>query len=145
MSLSISDCIGLMIGGQEYAMPIQTMVEAFRADKDQIIRTPDGKEAVQRRGENKLYRVIRLASHFGIEGAETELDKGIMIIVNTGRGAAALFADELTEDMQLVVKPFSPYLASLGLKDKGLAGTSVLGDGSILIVIDPNEITKGGD
>ena len=68
-----------------------------------------------------------------------------MVICNTGRGSAALFVDELTEDMQLVVKPFSPYLASMGLKERGLAGTSVLGDGSILVVIDPNEITKGGE
>ena len=145
MSLSISDCMGVMIGGQEFALPVQTMEEAFRADPKLIVRTPDGKVAVRRHGENRLYRVISLADHFGLEGAEKELDRGIMLLCKGDHGAAALFADSLTEDMQLVVKPFSPYLASYGLKEKGLTGTSVLGDGSILIVIDPGEIMKDGE
>ena len=145
MSLSISDCLGVMIGGQEFALPVQTMEEAFRAEAKLIVTTPDGRTAVRRHGENRLYRVIRLAEHFGLKGDVEELDKGIMLLCKNENGAAALFADSLTEDMQLVVKPFSPYLAGFGLKEKGLTGTSVLGDGSILIVMDPGEIMKGGE
>ncbi len=145
MSLSISDCMGVMIGGQEFALPVQNMVEAFRAEAKLIVTTPDGKTAVRRHGENRLYRVIRLAEHFGLKADTEELDRGIMLLCKNENGAAALFADSLTEDMQLVVKPFSPYLAGFGLKEKGLTGTSVLGDGSILIVMDPTEIMKGGE
>lgn len=144
MSLSISDCLGVLIGGDEYALPIQNLEESFRATPEQIVVTPDGKEAVMRGDEHKLYRVIRLAEHLGVKGNVEELDQGIMLMCKNSDNAAALFVDALTEDMQLVIKPFSPYLASFGLKEKGLSGTSVLGDGTILLVLDTDEIMKGG-
>jgi two-component system chemotaxis sensor kinase CheA len=141
MSLSISDCMGIMLGGQEYAVPVASLTEVFRAKPEQIIITPDGKEMVQR---DKLYKIIRLSEHFGIENCECEYTNGIMLLCSTAQGEAALFADSILEDMQIVVKPFPAYLSRFGLKESGFSGTSVLGDGSIILALDVNEIIKGG-
>ena len=145
MSLSISDCMGLMLCGQEYALPVTYLTEVFRAKKEQIVISPDGHEAVMPSGGGKLLRVIRLSEIFSLSGAVEELDEGIMLICQTAKGEAALFADDVTEAMQIVIKPFSPILASLGLKGAGFAGTSILGDGSIVLVLDTNEILKDGE
>ena len=147
MSLSVSTCMGVMVGGQEYAIPMTALREAFRPQKDQTVRTPEGREAVCRQGENKLFNVIRLGRHFGTEREELPLTEGIILLCNTSGDDdehEALFADALTEEMQIVIKPFSHYLARFGLKEKGLFGTSVLGDGSIIPVIDVNEVLRGG-
>jgi two-component system chemotaxis sensor kinase CheA len=141
MSLSISDCMEIRLGGQEYAVPVSAMAEAFRATPEQLVTTPDGIEMVQK---DKLYRIIRLSEHFGIEGCERDCTKGIMLLCRTAQGEAALFADDIVEDMQIVVKPFPAYLAKFGLKEAGFSGTSVLGDGSIILALDVNEILKGG-
>lgn len=144
MSLSISTCMGVVIGGQEYAVPITDIKEVFRARPEQIIVTPEGRETVLHTTSGRLFNVIRLAEHFGVKGDVDELSEGIMILCRTPQGEAALFADSINDDMQIVIKPFSAYLSRFGLKSSGFAGTSVLGDGSILLVLDVNEIMKGG-
>jgi two-component system chemotaxis sensor kinase CheA len=141
MSLSISDCMAIRLGGQEYALPVSAMTEAFRAKPEQIIVTPDGKEMVLR---DRLYKIIRLSEHFGLHDCESDCARGIMLLCTSPHGDAALFADEIIEEMQIVIKPFSAYLSRFGLKESGFSGTSVLGDGSIIPVIDVNEVIKRG-
>lgn len=51
-----------------------------------------------------------------------------------------LFADEIVSDMSVVVKPFSPLLNRQGVKDNGMSGCSILGDGSITIILDVKTI-----
>ena len=143
MSLSISSCMGIRICGQEYALPISSLKEVFRAEADELIVTPDGKESVLRHGSDKVLKVIRLDDHFGLDGGKRDLTEGIMLVCTTAQGEAALFTDEIIEEMQIVIKPFSPFLAAFGLKERGLSGTSVLGDGSIILVLDIGEIMKG--
>lgn len=143
MSLSISTCMGFMLCGQEYALPVSALDEAFRASPEDIIVTPDGTESVMPKGTKEVIPVIRLDDHFGLSGGERELTRGIMLTCSSGGKKAALFIDDIIEDMQIVVKPFSRYLAAFGLKESGLSGTSVLGDGSIILVTDPGEIMKG--
>jgi two-component system chemotaxis sensor kinase CheA len=133
--------MSIMLGGQEYAVPVSAMKEAFRASSDQLVTTPDGIEMVQK---DKLYKIIRLSEHFGLEDCESDCTKGIMLLCETAQGEAALFADDIVEDMQIVVKPFPAYLSKFGLKESGFSGTSVLGDGSIILTLDVNEILKGG-
>jgi two-component system chemotaxis sensor kinase CheA len=55
---------------------------------------------------------------------------------------AVLFADSIISDQQIVVKPFSPLLADYPLKEAGMSGCSILGDGTITIALDVNEIIK---
>lgn len=140
MSLSISDCMGIKLAGQEYAAPVSALSEIFCPSSEQLVFTPDGKEMVLKDG--KLYRIIPLSKHFGLDGCETDYTKGIMLLCATDHGEAALFADGIIGDMQIVVKPFSAYLSRFGLKESGFSGTSVLGDGSIILNLDINEIIR---
>ncbi|WP_410077891.1 chemotaxis protein CheW, partial [Ruminococcus sp.] len=65
--------------------------------------------------------------------------KGIMLCCKDGGKEAVLMADRITVDQQVVVKPFSPLLDAYPLKESGMAGCSVLGDGSITIILDMKE------
>ena len=139
MSLSISDCMVIQLGGREYAVPVSAIKEIFRPKAEQLNVTPDGRETVL---SDKLYRMIRLSEHFGLEGCESDPQGGIILLCTTESGEAALMADGILEEMQIAIKPFSAYLSKFGLKEAGFSGTSVLGDGSIIPVLDVNEIIK---
>lgn len=139
MSLSISDCMVIQLGGREYAVPVSAIKEIFRPKAEQLNVTPDGRETVL---SDKLYRMIRLSEHFGLEGCESDPQGGIILLCTAESGEAALMADGILEEMQIAIKPFSAYLSKFGLKEAGFSGTSVLGDGSIIPVLDVNEIIK---
>lgn len=144
MSLSISDYMAFYIGGQEYALPVSQIAEVISASEDQVITTPDGKEVLERGGT--LYRVIRIAERLDIPSAKEGFNGGIFIICTDKSGdTAAVSVDSVSEEMQLAVKPFPSYLSGFKLKEYGLSGTSVLGDGRIVIILDASGILKGGD
>ncbi len=145
MSLTVSDCMGFMLGSQEYAVPVSELSEIFRPLEENITVTPEGEEMIYLSEEKKFCRIIRLAEKFKLNGCKTDLTDGIMLLCKNASAQAALFADSVTEDMQIVIKPFSAYLARFGLKESGFSGTSVLGDGSIIPVIDANTILKGAE
>jgi two-component system chemotaxis sensor kinase CheA len=66
----------------------------------------------------------------------------MVILVEGGGKQACLLADELIGEQQVVVKPFSPLLNRYNVKQNGMAGCTILGDGSITIILDINNIIQ---
>lgn len=93
----------------------------------------------------KCLSLIRMSDHFDIPNAEKDVTKGIMLCCKDGGKEAVLMADRITVDQQVVVKPFSPLLDAYPLKESGMAGCSVLGDGSITIILDMKEFLSNYD
>ena len=80
----------------------------------------------------QCFPVLRLHEIFGIETQITDICQGIiMLIENNGRGFC-IFADELVGQQQVVVKPLPSYIK----KVQGLAGCTLLGGGSISLILD---------
>lgn len=140
LSLSIIDVLGVSAGGGSFSVPVSSVREVFRAREEQLIKDPCGTELVMLRG--KCLRIIRLSEAFGFGSQRPELTGGIMLYCSEEGREAVIFADELTADQQVVVKPFSPLLSRFNLKENGLTGCSVLADGSITLITDVNEIFK---
>lgn len=138
LSLSIVDVLSVDIGGENLSVPMAAIKEAFSCKEENYICDADGNEFIMLR--DKCMPLIRLAKHFEIDGGETDVTKGIMIHCRQDGKQAVLMADRITTDQQVVVKPFSPVLDPYRLKESGMAGCSVLGDGSITIILDMKEI-----
>ena len=140
LSLSIIDVLDVKAGGTDLSVPVSSVREIFRAVPDQLITDPGGAELVMVR--EKCLRVIRLADSFELESERLPLTEGIMLYCAEGDREAVIFADELTSDQQVVVKPLSILLNKYDLKRKGIAGCSILADGSITLITDINELLK---
>ena len=56
--------------------------------------------------------------------------------VEAGERSYCLFVDELMGEQQIVVKPMPAYVNSFNIKNYGITGCSILGDGSISIILD---------
>lgn len=143
LSLSIVEVLSLQVGKSSLSVPVSSVMEAFSCDGEGFITDPDGNEFVYLRG--KCMPLIRLSKHLDIPDAQEDVRKGIMVHCRDGGENAVLFADGIICDQQVVVKPFSPLLSHIKLKEAGLAGCSILGDGSITLILDTKEILTGGD
>lgn len=138
LSLSIVDGMEISVGSSIFTIPISYIKESFKLRPGQLIRDTDGREMILIRGE--CYPLIRLCRLYGLSGAVEEINEGIIILVESDNKCACLLADELIGEQQVVVKPFPPLLANYNVKQNGMAGCSILGDGSITIILDISNI-----
>ena len=90
------------------------------------------------RGE--CFPLIRLHRLFNTPTETTDLHDGIVIQIESGDKVACIFADELLGEQQVVVKPFPSFLGKYEIKKLGLSGCTILGDGSISLILDANNL-----
>lgn len=143
LSLSILDVLSVDVGNEDFSVPVSAISEAFSCKAENFITDPEDNEFIMLR--DKCLPLIRMGKHFDIPNAEQDVTKGIMLCCNDGGKEAILMADRITVDQQVVVKPFSPLLDAYPLKESGLAGCSVLGDGSITMILDMKEFLGNYD
>lgn len=143
LSLSIIDVLSVQVGTSSLSIPALSVREAFSCKREDYITDPEGNEFIYLR--EKCLRVIKLSQAFRLE-TECQLpDQCIFIYVKEGNKEGVLMADSLICDQQVVVKPFSPLLDDLKLKEAGLSGCSVLGDGSITMILDVRALLSSGE
>jgi two-component system chemotaxis sensor kinase CheA len=136
LTLAIIDGMLIAVGKSRYIIPTTAIRESFRAEAKQIIEDTEGNELIMLRGE--CYSVIRIHRKFGVNTEVTNLEEGIIVVVEDGSNTVCLFADELVGEQQVVVKPIPAYIR----KSKGLAGCTIQGDGSISLILDVNGILE---
>ncbi len=134
LTLAIVDGMEISVGGSIMTIPITSIRESFKISAKQIVKDVNDNEMVMIRGE--CYPVIRLYQAFGIETAVHSILDGIIILVETEDKAVCLLADQLIGEQQVVVKPLPSYLNRFNVKDCGIAGCTILGDGSISLILD---------
>jgi len=141
LTLAIVDGMNIAVGSTVFTLPITAIRQSFKiGDESQIIHNTDGSEMIILRGE--CFPVLRLRDVYSIESGTENLLEGIMIQVDCGGSGYCIFTDELIGEYQVVVKPFPIFLNRYDLKNKGLSGCSVLGDGSISLILDVNTLRK---
>lgn len=139
LTLAIVDGMNIAVGKTVFTLPITAIRQSFKVtDESQIIHNTDGTEMILLRGE--CYPIIRLKNLFDIEEGCENITDGIMIQVDSNNSGYCLFADELIGEYQVVVKPFPVFLKKYDLKNQGISGCSVLGDGSISLILDVNTL-----
>lgn len=138
LTLAIVEGMNIRVGKSRYTIPITTISESFRPDQKDCMMDPDNNEMVMIRGQ--CYPILRLHQHYQIKNAETDLTKGILIMVEQEEKVICVFADELLGQQQVVVKALPNYVNSMK-KILGLAGCTLLPDGSISLIMDISGLT----
>lgn len=140
LSLSIVDGMEIAVGDSIFAIPINVISSSFKVLPEQLVKDTSGSEMIMVRGE--CFPLIRLYELYDLQPSTHDLYEGIVILVETDGKQACLFADELLGEQQVVVKPFPKLLSSYNIKQHGMSGCSILGDGSITIILDVDNIIK---
>lgn len=133
LTLAIIDGMNIKVGHSCYTIPTTSIKESFRPKEKDLITDPDGNEMMMVRG--KFYPILRLHQHFNVKTEVTDFTKGIIIMVEQDGESMCIFADELIGQQQVVVKALPEYIKKLK-KIRGLAGCTLLGDGSISLILD---------
>ncbi|WP_019553383.1 chemotaxis protein CheA [Propionispira raffinosivorans] len=133
LTLAIITGMTIKVGQSRYTIPIMSIRESFKPSLDNILVDPNGNEMIMVRG--KCYSIVRLHQLYHIAGAATDFDDGVMIMVETEKTTIGLFADQLIGQQQIVVKPIPAYIKNIS-KTQGITGCTLLGDGSISLILD---------
>lgn len=139
LTLAIIDGMTIEVGDSRYTIPIISIKESFKAKEEDIVTDPDGNEMIMIRGAS--YSVLRLYKLFKIKNGIENINDGIMIMIESEGKSFCVFADRLIGEQQVVVKALPEYIKNLK-RVKGVIGCTLLGDGSISLILDIADLTE---
>ena len=137
LTLAIIEGMSVGVGKSCFSIPISYINRSFRPDTGQIFRDPDGTEMIM--VEGKCAPVVRLNQVYGIDNAIEDETNGIILILEAGDQKYAVVADKLLGVQEIVVKPVPKYIQKV-MKTTGISGCTLLGDGSISLILDPQQL-----
>ena len=136
LTLSVISAMLVKLGPEKYAIPLSSIVETGIIEQN-AIRNVHGTRVVDYR--NSIVPVISLAEvlespHYRDDAeAETEI-----VLVRKGDRMAALMVDDFIGQNDIVLKSLGKYLANNDI----IFGATILGDGQVALIIDPNSLIK---
>ncbi|MDD2496117.1 MAG: chemotaxis protein CheA [Tissierellia bacterium] len=134
LTLTIVSGMQVVVGDSEFIIPIKNIQQSFKTSEKEIINNTDGSEMIIIR--DKCYYILRIKKHFNIKTEVEKIEDGLLILVGSGDNSICLFIDKIIGEQQVVVKPLPVILNKYNLKESGISGCSILGDGSINLILD---------
>ena len=116
-------------GGQMFGIPIEVLVETVRVPRERILRVGTAAALVLR---ERTVPMLDLADSLGVPGEARNTRQANLVVTAIAGQLVALEVDRFGEQLDVMLKPVEGLLASL----RGIAGTTLLGDGRVLIVLD---------
>lgn len=129
LTLAIIPAIMVKVRREVYAIPLSDVIETIKISQTDIA-TIEGHEVINLRGE--ILSLLRLNEFIGIKSALKSTEKIPVVVVGFGSRKIGLIVDFLEGKMEIVIKSLEQNYTTV----EGLAGASILGDGSICLILD---------
>jgi len=136
LTLAIIQGLLVRVGPEIYSIPITSVIESLRI-KPEEIKKIDNYEVFNIR--NDVVSLLRLNRLFGIK-TEEEQDYHFIVIVGTTEKKMGFMVDSLIGEEDVVIKPLRDQFTN----SPGIAGASILGDGSVSLIIDVSQLLELG-
>ena len=136
LTLAIIQGLLVRVGGEIYSIPITSVIESLRV-KPEEIKKIDNYEVFNIR--NDVVSLLRLNRLFGIRTEENQ-DFHFIVIVGTAEKKMGFMVDSLIGEEDVVIKPLRDQFTN----SPGIAGASILGDGSVSLIIDVSQLLDLG-
>lgn len=136
LTLAIIDGIVVKVGDTRYIIPIISVEESIRPEKEMLSTIRKQEEILNIRGE--IIPLVRLHRLFMLNAGMENLWDSIVVIVQSENRKFGIMADMLLGQQQVVIK-------SLGkrFKDsKGISGAAIMGNGEVGLIMDVNGIRE---
>lgn len=137
LTLAILDGQLASLHDQTYVLPIVSIIES-------LMITSENLEAVTQEAE--LYRlrdqyipIIRLDRLFGMRSSRENLVGGLLVVVESDGRRVGLLVDDLLGQQQVVIKSLETNFRQI----EGISGATILGDGTIALIIDVPSLVMG--
>lgn len=139
LTIAILDGMNVSVGDMRLTVPISAICESFKPRSEDVLSDTQGNEMIMVRGE--CYAIFRLHRQWGIETDVTNLTDGILMMVEQDGKKRCLFVDKMIGRQQVVVKALPNYVKRTNLFSC-LSGCTLLGDGSISLILDPGWLVE---
>ncbi|HWL27689.1 MAG TPA: chemotaxis protein CheW, partial [Burkholderiaceae bacterium] len=130
LTLAILDGMSVRVGSETFILPLSHVTESMQPSPDQIRSISDTEHVLHVRGE--YLPLVALHEVFDVDGAETDITRSIAVILQAEDARFALLVDHLIGQHQVVVK----NLESNYRKIPGVSAATILGDGSVALIVD---------
>ncbi len=134
LTMAIVDGMEIAVGSSIFTVPIANIRQSIKVSNEDVVYDAEGNEIVKCLDE--FYPIIRVHQLYNIDTEITSIEDGILIWVEASDTSYCLFVDELLGEQQVVVKPLPSYLNSFNIKNSGISGCTIMGDGNISIILD---------
>jgi two-component system chemotaxis sensor kinase CheA len=136
LTLAIIQGLLVRVGPEIYSIPITSVIESLRV-KPSEIKKIDNYEVFNIRSD--VISLLRLNRLFGIRTEERQ-DYNFIVIVGTAEKKMGFMVDSLIGEEDVVIKPLRDQFTN----SPGIAGASILGDGSVSLIIDVSQLLELG-
>ncbi|KUJ71568.1 chemotaxis protein CheA [Thiomicrospira sp. WB1] len=133
LTLAILDGQLAKVGSQNYVFPLISIVESIQVDKS-LVKGIGGQTELYKLRDQYI-PVIRLHKLLGVADARTDLEEGLLVVVEDGGRRAGVFVDDLLGQQQVVIKSLDQNF----MKIQSIAGATILGDGTVSLILDISE------
>ncbi|MBU2320668.1 MAG: chemotaxis protein CheA, partial [Gammaproteobacteria bacterium] len=129
LTLAILDGMTVEASGQVFIIPLVSIVESIQPVAEQIKRIK-GKQLLWVREE--YWPLIDVGKTLGGNTTATNLETGIVVLVETSKQRFGLVIDSLLGQQQVVIKNLERHYRRV----EGIAGATIMGDGSVALILD---------
>jgi two-component system chemotaxis sensor kinase CheA len=134
LTMAIMDGMEVSVGNSIFTIPINNIRQSFKVSAKDIIHDSTNSEMIK--CMDHFYPIIRAKELYRLEDGFENIEDGILLWLEAGDCSYCLFVDELIGEQQVVVKQLPSYVNSYNVKDYGINGCTLLGDGNISIILD---------
>jgi two-component system, chemotaxis family, sensor kinase CheA len=146
LTLAIVSALIVECGGERFAIPQISVVELVRAGSGSDTNIERINDTPVLRLRDRLLPLVNLRRLLDLNGSETADQKpaeaqsreDFIVVAQVGQHGFGIIVDRVFDTEEIVVKPVAPILRHLTL----FSGNTILGDGSVIMILDPNGIAR---
>jgi two-component system, chemotaxis family, sensor kinase CheA len=136
LTLAIVSALIVEARGERFAIPQLSVLELVRASGVGEHRIERIKDAPVLRLRNELLPLLYLRNVLRL--GDSDGQEGFVVVTQVGSQIFGIVVDGVFHTEEIVIKPMSSKLSHIG----AFSGTTILGDGSVIMIIDPKGITQ---
>jgi two-component system chemotaxis sensor kinase CheA len=133
LTLAIIDALMVNVAGENYAIPLDAVSETTKIEARRLTDVK-GRKAVTLRGE--VLGIVSMAELLELPEPEEHPEVLSVVVIHDNQRRLGIVVDKLHERQEIVIKPLGEYLGDV----KGISGATIMGDGSVILILDPHEI-----
>jgi two-component system, chemotaxis family, sensor kinase CheA len=141
LTLAIVSALIVEAAKERFAIPQLSVVELVRARRyGDNTPNPTGESAIERINETPVLRLrerllplVPLSDLLGLDGPEGDDSGAYIVVTQVGAALLGIIVDRVFDTEEIVVKPVAPILRHITM----FSGNTILGDGSVIMILDP--------
>ena len=136
LTLAILDGQLIRVGEEIYILPLISIVESTQVNPDYVNFVAGQCDVYRLRSE--YIPILKAFDLFSIEADNRQLENGLMVVLESGGTKVGMIVDELLDQQQVVIKSLETNYKRV----EGISGATILGDGTVALIVDVNGIIK---